>query len=284
MGHVGFDRRLIPLSKAGVEPDGRWDMRDGILVFGGADNASFTTVNLEDGTQIGRHAIDNDAPSGKHDTIKPSRFKEPRSLATDGRRVAATFDDGTVKVFDLSGDVVNVINPVGPITKKGFAVALSVAYTPQGQLFLSGVDLATKQFWQPDGSALVRTLDDSHASKRTYFAEDADRFFLLKNDFDVPETRWSLFDSRSLELLDEGLLPDLAEAVAVSPDGTWIASTGDYGGGDGKLIHVTDVTTGETTDMMRDGYAAEVMRFSPTAPPSTRTTPKRQSSAGTSSR
>ncbi len=255
------------LADPGVEPTALWDLRDGVVAFAGGSDYSVLMVGLDDGRVLGRARVDNDVSRRDDSTVQPPPFKPPRALATDGTHVTAAFSDGTVAVFDVEGDLLHEFAPVGSQPLEGDDPAqIELVYAPDGRLVLgSSSNGYPVQFWEPDGSAPAGELPGSPPHpQHIVFAEDAGRFIVTDHAQGSDEMAWILFDSTTHEPVDEGVLPDVASFVALSPDGATLASAGGFGSWDDvRVIYLTDLATGGTSRMERDGYSARALSFSP---------------------
>lgn len=259
--------RRAPL--VGADGVHTWDLRDGVVVVGGADHYTFTTMSLDDGEALGEARVDNDVTAPEDSTAQPPAFRPPRAIATDGAHVAVAFDDGTVGVFDVAGQLLNTVVPVDfrPTRDDGADHAL-LTYSPDGRLVLhSARNHCPVQFWHPDGSELITVLDGGPANpQHVAFAAEAGRFVVTQYASGDDAMPYVVFDSATLEPVAEGTLPDVASVVAVSPDGATLASAGGFGSGDARrIIHLVDLAGAAASGMEREDYVAQSLLFSPDA-------------------
>lgn len=259
----GLIAERFSLPDVGVADVWTWDQADGVVALNGEGEFSVLVLERNTGAVLGTLAIANQEPDPE-DTAPQPAFLGPSDVATDGTLVASAFhSDGVVRVCDVEGNVVSEFRPGSAGTEPSFC---NVVWAPSGLLVThSAREGHPVQFWDARGGSLVRVLGASPENpQQVVFASDAPRMVVTQYTQDVAEMPYKVFDTDTDEVVAEGVLPDIASAIALSPDGTVLATAGGFGGGKAKrLIHVTNLDTGEAFTLERDLYVARALVFSP---------------------
>lgn len=260
-GHIA-ERFSLP--EVGVGEVWTWDQAGGVVALNGEGEFSVLVLERDTGAVLGTLAIANNEEPDPGDTAPQPAFLGPSDVATDGTLVASAFHtDGVVRVCDVGGDPVSELRPGPARTEAGYC---NVVWAPSGLLVThSAREGFPVQFWEAGSGALDRVLEASPPNpQHVVFASDAPRMVVTQYTQDVAEMPYKVFDTETDEVLAEGVLPDIASAIALSPDGTLLATAGGFGGGKAlRLIHVTNLDTGEVFTMERDSYVARALVFAP---------------------
>lgn len=251
------------LPEVGVGEVWTWDQAGGVVALNGEGEFSVLVLERDTSAVLGTLAIAN-LEHDPGDTAPQPAFLGPSDVATDGTLVASAFhSDGVVRVCDVEGNVVSEFRPGSAGTEPSFC---NVVWAPSGLLVThSAREGHPVQFWDARSGSLDRMLEGSPPNpQQVVFASDAPRMVVTQYTQDVAEMPYKVFDTDADEVVGEAVLPDIASAIALSPDGTLLATAGGFGSGKAmRLIHVTDLDTGEVFTMERESYVARALVFSP---------------------
>jgi WD40 repeat protein len=141
------------------------------------------------------------------------------SFTPDGTKLVSGSFDKTIKLWQL--DTGKVIYTLGDRLKGVFALAIS----PDGHFLASGSWDEKIELWQLETGTLVRNLSHHQASVRS-LAITPNSQTLISGSFDETIVLWSLPDG---EVIAKIVDREPIAAIALSADGTFLASTGDDG-------------------------------------------------------
>jgi WD40 repeat protein len=151
------------------------------------------------------------------------------ALSPDGTRLVTASDDGTAKLWDLTGKELFTLNG-------HTAAVIAVACDPSGKLIATGSEDKTVKVWNAETGKEERTLKGpSRFVSCVAFSPDAK--YLAAGSWDGTVTLWDADTGKEVSVLkaDEGVL-----TVAFSPDSTKLAT-----GGWEKVVKIWDVKTGK---------------------------------------
>lgn len=141
------------------------------------------------------------------------------SFTPDGLKLVSGSFDKTIKLWQL--DTGKVLYTLGDRLKGVFAIAVS----PDGKLLASGSWDEKIELWNLETGTLLHNLSQHKASVRS-LAIAPDSQTLISGSFDQTIVLWSLPDGTVTKtILDR----EPIAAIALSQDGTFLASTGDDG-------------------------------------------------------
>lgn len=256
LADVGIDDMPNPEVQA-------WDLRNGTFVVGGSSHYSWAAASLEPWAAKGAGKVEYAEPKPSTSTEPRSNYQTPGDVTTDGSHIAASFFDGTVRVFELGGSLVREFRPLG-VTDKLDSQDLGVRYLPGDVLLVWGRGVACPvQAWKPDGSALVRRFDAGPTTP-VHAALEPDGAMLLVTayDQDTGKMPWWILDASTFDEQRRGELPMAASAVALSPGGGFVAGGADTRGQQPLQITVINATDGSSHSFHRERYVAQSMAFS----------------------
>lgn len=256
----GTPQGALPFEGLGVEVPRAAALGGDVLVLTGEAQYSWVAVSLAERGSLGMARVPSPPPP-PHSTAPHPPFVVPPKVTTDGARVAAQVG-AELWVFTTSGEVVNRVVPAGvvPHMPSGW---LWAHFTRGGALVLGSPELACPaQFWTSDGDRCLGVVPSSLKPQWFTEAAAAERFALVDYPDETGAMRFSVHDAGSLHPVAEGSLPHIAQSVALSPDGSILASVAPpRGGGDGTSIHLTDVTSGSTATLSDPGYSPRRVQF-----------------------
>jgi WD40 repeat protein len=149
-----------------------------------------------------------------------------------------------------------------PLTLRGHrGKVYSIAFSPDGQLLVSGSGDETIKLWDSSTGKLIHTFNrgwwsgHSNLVSAVVFSPDGQMF--ASASWDKTVKLWSLYTGRWRHALSE--YPHVANAIAFSPDGRLLAS-----GGSATTIKLWDVQTGQLLRQLR-GHSRliQAIAFSP---------------------
>lgn len=132
--------------------------------------------------------------------------------SSDGERLAAACEDGSVRLWDRGGD------PVATCTGHTESVQ-ALAWSPDGKLAASGSLDNSVRIWTRDGAAGPVIRD--HADWVRAIAWSPDSHWLATGSYDRTIRLWRPDGSAGFAMTQNAI-----ERVAWSPDGKWLASRG----------------------------------------------------------
>ncbi len=141
------------------------------------------------------------------------------SFTPDGTKLVSGSFDKTIKLWQL--DTGNVIHTLVDHPKGVFALAVS----PDGKLLASGSWDELIKLWDLEAGTLLHNLTEHHASVRS-LAISADSQTLVSGSFDQTIKLWHLPDGAVTKTI---AATEPIAAIALSPNGKFLASTGDDG-------------------------------------------------------
>ncbi|WP_296137232.1 WD40 repeat domain-containing protein [uncultured Tessaracoccus sp.] len=240
-----------------------WDLRNGTFVVAGGKNYSWAAADVQAWTLSGSAVVEHAGSPPAGSTAPRANHMRPFGVATDGKHVAATFGDGSVKVFELAGTLLHQLTPEG-LAPSGDTTKIGVRYLAGDVLLVWGRDARCPvQLWKADGSASLRVWQDGPA-RPAHVAVSPSEQHLLVTAYDREASRmpYWIVGSEDLAPQAQGVLPAPATAVALGPDGRTVASAGSVGDGDPIPIHLTHAGSGKTRNVRREGYVARSIAFS----------------------
>lgn len=240
-----------------------WDLRNGTFVVGGGSHYSWAAAGFEPWAAKGAGKVEHAEPKPSGSTEPRSNYQTPGSVSTDGSHVAASFFDGTVRVFEVGGRLVREFRPIG-VTDRLDSQDLGVRYLPGDVLLVWGRGVACPvQAWKPDGSALVRRFDTGPTTPvHAALGPDGATLLVTAHDQGTGKMPWWVLDASTFGEQRRGELPMAASAVALSPGGSLVAGGADTSGKQPLQITVINGTDGTSHSFHREGYVAQSMAFS----------------------
>ena len=202
-----------PLNACRFDPAGRY-------VFCGSEDAVVERFNLADGVRT--------VLTGGHETwVKAIAFSK------DGAHAISGGCDGKLTWWETAAEKPTPIRSVE--AHKGWI--RSLATSPDGTLLASGGNDSIVRLWNIADGALVRELP-GHARNVYSVAFHPQGAFLLSGDLVGVLKQWDVatgkevrtFDAKPLHTYEGGQQVDFGgiRAIAVSPDGKWLAAGGLY--------------------------------------------------------
>ena len=240
-----------------------WDLRDAIFVVGGGREYSWAAAGFEPWTAKGLGKVEHASPRPSGSTTPRKKYRWPSDVTTNGSHIAASFVDGRVRVFEVTGRQVGEFQPIGLAADAG-TKRLGVQYLPNDDLLVSGRDVECPvQAWRSDGSALVRQFDRG-PTRPVHVTLSPDDAMLLVTTFDRKSGKmpWWAVDTSTFEERHRGELPTAASAVALSPGGDLIAGAAGPNAAPPLQVTVVSIADGSSHSFRRDGYVAQSMAFS----------------------
>ncbi len=152
------------------------------------------------------------------------------SFTPDGAKLVSGSFDKTIKLWQL--DTGAVIHTLVDHPKGVFALAVS----PDGKLLASGSWDEMIKLWDLEAGTLLHNLTEHNASVRS-LAISADSQTLVSGSFDQTIKMWHLPDGAVTKTIVDR---EPIAAIALSPNGSFLASTGDDGS-----IKLWSLTAGE---------------------------------------
>jgi WD40 repeat protein len=170
---------------------------------------------------VGAHTRQDSPGAQSAAASKPEQFLVGHAAAIlsvafsrDGRRVAAGGQEGGVFVFDAAtGDEVKHVPFMYSISGVAFVAEDAEMVTASWNL----------QFWNLREARLKHHLE-SHVGFLTCLATDAGAKWVVTGALDNTVKVWDIGSAQELKSLPH---PDQLNALAVSPDGKWLAGAGD---------------------------------------------------------
>jgi len=214
---------------------------DGKRVIAGGDEGTISVWDLATGQQL-------KVLRGHEDAVCSI------ALSPDGQHIVSGSWDKTIRVWDVeSGKELKTIHH----KDISWGCFLSVAYSPDGKLIASAVGRKSIKLWDSGIGAELMTLSTESGINRVAFSSDGNRIISGDNGGNI--TFWEIASGR--ELMTIQAYQDRVRGVAVTPDGSRIASVG---GEKDTGIKVWDAKTGNLvmTPRSHDARAFSVA-FSP---------------------
>ncbi len=173
------------------------------------------------------------------------------SFTPDGAKLVSGSFDKTIKLWQL--DTGLVIHTFDDHPKGVFALAVS----PDGKLLASGSWDEMIKLWNLDTGVLIHNLTEHHASVRS-LAISSDSQTLISGSFDQTIKLWHLADGVVTKTIADH---EPIAAIALSPNGKFLASTGDNGN-----IKLLSLTAGQQiADLIGNRHCIGSMTISPDA-------------------
>ncbi len=240
-----------------------WALRNGMFVVGGGESYTWAAAGFEPWEAKGQGMVEHEDGAPSDSTVPRTKYQWPERVATDGSLVAASFVDGTVRVFEVGGRLLHEFQPVGLAAGAG-AKPLGLQYLPGDVLLVWGLDVECPvQAWKPDGSELVRRVADGPTTPvHVALAPEGARLLVTALDRAKGKMPWWLLDSPTLELQHRGELPTPASAVALGPDGELVAGAAGPDAANPLQVTVTNLADGTAHSFRREGYVAQSLAFS----------------------
>ncbi|WP_310429832.1 WD40 repeat domain-containing protein [Chamaesiphon sp. VAR_48_metabat_135_sub] len=142
------------------------------------------------------------------------------NFTPDGVKLASGSFDKTIKLWQI--DTGKEIYTFADRLKGVFALAIS----SDGKYLASGSWNETIELWDLATGTLLHNLNQHQESVRS-LAISPDSKTLISGSFDRTIVLWNLPDGKVIKTITD---PEPIAAIALSPDGTFLASTGDDGG------------------------------------------------------
>lgn len=174
------------------------------------------------------------------------------SFSPDGKRIASSSGDGTVKVWDVADGKLVWEKKSG----HGGSTVRSVAYSPDGKLLATGSFDKTVKLWDANTGSELKTLR-GHSQSVRLIAFSPDGKLLASCGEEGTVILWEVATGKAVHILKGHTAT--VRTVAFSPDGSLLAS-----GSSDETIRLWDRKTG-TLKKTLEGHRASVrsVAFSP---------------------
>jgi len=149
------------------------------------------------------------------DKIYIGSFKKTKALAFSPiGHACASFDQYGIRIWSFSGSIIRTI-------MENVGIVMSVAYTSDGQLLISGSENNIIKIWQPATGNLIRTLK-GHSGAVNSLAITSDNKILVSGSEDQTIKLWEIETGEEICTLTGHT--GIVYSVAISPDNQTIVS------------------------------------------------------------
>jgi WD40 repeat protein len=180
------------------------------------------------------------------------------AVSPDGRTLAAGYNDGTVRIWDLAAWRPGESSPPIRVKLEGHTdFVCSVAFSPDGKLLASGANDGFIRLWDVASGRKVRDLA-GHSTACAYLTFSPDGHTVAAGGPNGTVNRWDLATGQQQEPWRWHAPAGEVRPVAYSPDGPLLAS----GGRDGT-VQLLDAATGQHRHTFRGRTFFTNLAFSP---------------------